>query len=163
MSNSVDNSKYKMSEEHLKELQEELRDLLENKDKEISEKIKEARSFGDLSENSEYDEAKNEQGKLHQKISELKDQIENAIIISYEPDNATSKVTMGSRVVLLEDGETEPETFQIVASQEADPRKHRISDESPIGRKIMGHEAGQTVQVELPMGIRQFKILEIIN
>lgn len=163
MSNTSDNSKYKMSQEHLDALKDELRDLLENKDKEISEKIKEARSFGDLTENSEYDEAKNEQGKLHLKIAELKDYIENAIVISYDPDDNLKKITMGSIVTILEDGETETEWFQIVASQEADPRKHRISDESPIGSKIIGHEAGQTVLVELASGPRQFTIIDIKN
>ena len=127
-------NRYKMSQERLDELKNELDYLETVREKEVSELIKEARSFGDLSENSEYDEAKNEQGKLYSKIAELKDLIENAEIVdNLELDAPKDTVTLGSivRVRDLEDGFED--TFEIVGSQEADPMNGAISEESPFG------------------------------
>ena len=141
-------NKYQMGRERYDELVEELEHLKTVRTKEVSEQIKEARSFGDLSENSEYDEAKTEQGKVYSKIAELEDLIEHAIIINKTA--ATGKVTMGSKVTVTfeEDGETCEETYEIVGSQEADPREFRVSNDSPFGRALLGHAPGDVVTVE---------------
>jgi len=153
-------SRYRMSQERLQELEQELDYLQTVREKEVSEQIKEARSFGDLSENSEYDEAKTEQGKLYSKIAELKNLIENAVII----ENGTgSAVVMGSRVTVRETSEEESEIFQIVGSQEANPMQGRVSDESPLGRALMGHLKGDVVSMEAPIGVVRYEILSIEN
>lgn len=157
-------NRYKMSQERLDALKEELRYLETVREKEVSELIKEARSFGDLSENSEYDEAKNEQGKLYSKIAELKDLIENAEIVdNLEQDAPKDTVTLGSivRVRDLEDGFED--SFEIVGSQEANPKEGRISDDSPVGKGLHGHRAGETVTILAPAGELKFKILSIEN
>ncbi len=157
-------SRYRMSQERLEELKEELRYLETVREKEVAEQIKEARSFGDLSENSEYDEAKTEQGKLYSKIAEMKDLIDNAEIVdNIEVDAPKDTVTLGSivRVRDLEDGFEE--TYEIVGSQEANPRQHRISDDSPVGRGLHGHRAGETVSIQAPAGELKFQILSLEN
>ena len=139
-------SKYKMSQERYDEIKEELHYLETVREKEVSELIKEARSFGDLSENSEYDEAKTEQGKLYSKIAELKALIEKAEIIEKtEMDRGT--VALSSRIRLLDVDENEELEYQIVGSQEANPMTGRISDESPIGRGLLGHKVGSDIVV----------------
>ena len=151
-------SKYKMSQERYDEIKEELHYLETVREKEVSELIKEARSFGDLSENSEYDEAKTEQGKLYSKIAELKALIEKAEIIEKtEMDRGT--VALSSRIRLLDVDENEELEYQIVGSQEANPMTGRISDESPIGRGLLGHKVGETVTIEAPAGEIKFTIL----
>ena len=122
---------FKLTRERLKELEEELNYLKTTREKEVAEQIKEARSFGDLSENSEYDEAKNEQAKLYGRI----------------------KV----RDLDLE----EEATYAIVGSQEANPMESRISDDSPFGRAMLGKHIGQTVEVEAPVGTIRFEILSV--
>ena len=155
----VKETRYKMSEERLKELKEELNYLVTVREKEVAEQIKEARSFGDLSENSEYDEAKTEQGKLYSKIAELRNLIENAEIITKSDE--TDKVGIGS-IVTAKDLEFDiEETYQIVGSQEADPITGKISDDSPVGRGLMGHKIGDQVEVEVPAGRLKFEILKI--
>ncbi|MBQ6464738.1 MAG: transcription elongation factor GreA [Oscillospiraceae bacterium] len=157
-------NRYKMSQERLDELKNELDYLETVREKEVSELIKEARSFGDLSENSEYDEAKNEQGKLYSKIAELKDLIENAEIVdNLELDAPKDTVTLGSivRVRDLEDGFED--TFEIVGSQEANPKEGRISDDSPVGKGLHGHRAGDTVTITAPAGELKFKIISLEN
>ena len=154
-------ARYKMSQERYDQLKEELHYLQTTREKEVADQIKEARSFGDLSENSEYDEAKNEQGKLYSRIAEVENLIENAEIIerSYE----TGKVVIGSTVRVHDLDEDFEEEYTIVGSQEADPMSGRISDDSPFGRGLMGHAVGETVSVEAPAGMLRFKILEITN
>ena len=155
-------SKYKMSQERYDEIKEELHYLETVREKEVSELIKEARSFGDLSENSEYDEAKTEQGKLYSKIAELKALIEKAEIIEKtEMDRGT--VALSSRIKLLDVDENEELEYQIVGSQEANPMSGRISDESPIGRGLLGHRVGETVTIDAPAGEMQFTILSVEN
>jgi len=157
-------SRYKMSQERLDALKQELQYLETVREKEVAELIKEARSFGDLSENSEYDEAKTEQGKLYSKIAEMKDLIENAEIVdNIELDAPKDSVTLGSivRVRDLEDGFEE--TYEIVGSQEANPKQHRISDDSPVGRGLHGHKAGDTVTILAPAGELKFEILSLEN
>ena len=157
-------SRYRMSQERLDALKEELQYLETVREKEVAEQIKEARSFGDLSENSEYDEAKTEQGKLYSKIAEMKDLIENAEIVdNIELDAPKDAVTLGSivRVRDLEDGFEE--SFEIVGSQEANPREHRISDDSPVGRGLHGHRTGDVVTINAPAGELKFQILSLEN
>ena len=144
-------SKYKMSQERYDEIKQELHYLETVREKEVSELIKEARSFGDLSENSEYDEAKTEQGKLYSKIAELKALIEKAEIIEKQ-DMDKGVVALSSRIKLLDVDENEELEYQIVGSQEANPMSGRISDESPIGRGLLGHKVGETVTIDAPAG-----------
>lgn len=154
-------NKHKMSQERLDALKEELRYLQTVREREVSEQIKEARSFGDLSENSEYDEAKTEQGKLYSKIAEITNLIENAEVI--ERVSTADTVVLGSRVRVLDLDEKCEEEYQIVGSQEANPMEGRISDDSPFGRGLLGHKVGETVVVEAPMGNLLFEILDIEN
>ena len=157
-------NRFKMSQERLDALKEELYYLETTREKEVAELIKEARSFGDLSENSEYDEAKTEQGKLYSKIAELKVLIENAEIVdNIDTDVPKDAVTLGSivRVRDIEDGFEE--TYEIVGSQEANPREGRISDDSPVGRGLRGHKAGETVSISAPAGELKFEIISVQN
>jgi len=153
--------KFKMSQERLNEIREELHYLETVREKEVSELIKEARSFGDLSENSEYDEAKTEQGKLYSKIAELRNILENAEVI--ETNETTNVITLGSKVKVECVDEGGNEDYQIVGSQEANPMQGRISDDSPFGRSLMGHAVGDIVTVTAPSGELRFKILSIDN
>ena len=157
-------SRYRMSQERLEELKKELDYLQTVREKEVSEQIKEARSFGDLSENSEYDEAKTEQGKLYSKIAELKVLIENAEIVDKaEQDVPKDSVTLGSIVRVLDLEFNEEETYEIVGSQEANPKAGRISDDSPVGRALHSHRAGDTVTVAAPAGEIKLQILAVEN
>ena len=155
-------SKYKMSQERYDEIKQELHYLETVREKEVSELIKEARSFGDLSENSEYDEAKTEQGKLYSKIAELKALIEKAEIIEKQ-DMDKGVVALSSRIKLLDVDENEELEYQIVGSQEANPMSGRISDESPIGRGLLGHKVGETVTIDAPAGQMKFTLLAVEN
>lgn len=161
MPDSISN-RFKMSQERLDAIKEELRYLETVREKEVAEQIKEARSFGDLTENSEYDEAKTEQGKLYSKIAELKILIENAEIVdNIETDLPKDAVTLGSvvRVRDLEDGFEDK--FEIVGSQEANPREGRISDDSPLFQALKGRRKGDTVTVEAPAGIFKYEIVSV--
>lgn len=144
----------------LKELEAELEYLKTEKRKEVSEKIKVARGFGDLSENAEYDEAKKEQGEVEVKIVKLEKMLKNAKVID-EDEIDTSKVTVGTKVKILDMDFDEEVTYEVVGSTEASPDQNKISDESPLGRAIVGKEKGETVTVESPNGEYQVKILEI--
>lgn len=161
--NTMADNKYTMSQERLDELTKELEYLENVRTREVAELIKEARSFGDLSENSEYDEAKTEQGKLYSHIAEVKDLVEHAIVIEMEHGDGAGKVVVGNKVTVedMEDGSRE--VYQIVGTQEADPREGRISNDSPLGRALLGHRAGDIAEVEAPVGTLRFKILEIMN
>lgn len=152
-------NRFKMSQERLDELKQELEYLQTVREKEVAEQIKEARSFGDLSENSEYDEAKTEQGKLYSKIAEIKNLIENAEIV--EMTTLAGKVGHGSHVKVRDVEEDFVEEYQIVGSQEANPMMGRISSDSPFGRGLLGHAVGEIVTVDAPAGQLQFEILEI--
>ena len=152
---------FMLTEERLKEIKDELEYLKTVREKEVAEQIKEARSFGDLSENSEYDEAKNEQGKLYSRIAELENVIAGAVIIN-EDAITTQHVSMGTRVTVVEEGfEDEPEEYAIVGSQEANPVQGRISDESPLGKALYGHGVGDVVVVEAPDGDISYRIVAI--
>lgn len=157
-------SRYKMSAERLAAIKEELNYLETVREKEVAELIKEARSFGDLSENSEYDEAKAEQGKLYSKIAELKDLIENVELVdNVEVDMPEDAVTLGSIVDVIDIEDDFEETYEIVGSQEANPRAGRISDDSPVGNGLHGHRAGDVVIIDAPAGQLKFKIVSVKN
>ena len=126
---------------------------------EISERLKAAIALGDLSENSEYDDAKNEQGRLEAEISELEAKLRNSEII--QSTTGTGKVVIGSTVTIRDVELNEVETYMIVGSTEADPDNNKISDESPLGVALLNKTAGATVQVHAPAGIIEFEILEV--
>ena len=157
-------NRFKMSQERLDALKAELLYLETEKEKEVAELIKEARSFGDLSENSEYDEAKTEQGKLYSKIAEIKVLIENAEIVdNVDVDVPKDAVTLGSIVKVIDLEDEFEDQFEIVGSQEANPKLGRISDDSPLGRGLHGHRTGETVTIDAPAGLIKFKILDVEN
>lgn len=157
-------SRFKMSQERLDALKDELYYLETVREKEVAEQIKEARSFGDLSENSEYDEAKTEQGKLYSRIAEIKVLIDNAEIVdNIDHDAPKDTVTLGSIVKVRDIEDDYDETYEIVGSQEANPREGRISDDSPVGRALRGHRAGEQVTVEAPAGNLKFEIVSVEN
>ena len=157
-------NRFKMSQERLDAIKEELNYLETVREKEVAELIKEARSFGDLSENSEYDEAKTEQGKLYSKIAELKVLIENAEIVdNIDADAPKDAVTLGSIVKVLDMEDEFEETYEIVGSQEANPREGRISDDSPLGKGLHGHRAGDIAIIDAPVGQLKFKVISVEN
>lgn len=153
---------YKLTKERLEELKAELEHLKTVREHEVAELIKEARGFGDLSENSEYDEAKNEQGKLYSRIAELEAIIPNAIIID-ESAGTDKGVNIGATVVVerLENGDRTE--FTLVGSQEANHKVKpmRLSDESPFGKAVMGHHVDDVVTIEAPAMSFQVKIVSI--
>lgn len=144
----------------LKELEDELQDLKVVKRKEVAQKIKEAREQGDLSENAEYDAAKDEQRDIEARIEELEKILKNAEVID-EDEVDLDKINVGCTVSLYDVEFDEKVTYQIVGSTEADILNNKISNESPIGKALIGSKIGQTVDVEGPDGTCQFKILEI--
>jgi len=151
---------YRISAERLEELQQELTYLKTVREKEVAEQIKEARSFGDLSENSEYDEAKNEQGKLYSRMAELEEILSNYTIID-DSEKSADMIHVGTTVVVKDLEFDEEETYEIVGSQEADPMNGRISEESPFGKALLGHKVGEEVVVEAPAGNLHYQILKI--
>lgn len=152
-------TKYKMSRERYDEIARELDYLQTVREKEVADQIREARSYGDLSENSEYDEAKTEQGKLYSRIAEYKNLLENAEIV--DSTASTDTISIGSHVRVLDMEFNEEEEYQIVGSQEANPAGGRVSDESPIGKALMGHRLGDIVTVEAPGGEFDYTILSV--
>lgn len=146
--------------EGLKKLEEELEFLRGSKRKEVAERIKQALSFGDISENSEYDEAKNEQAQVEGRIVQLESMLKHARIIDEDEVN-TDVVSLGSKVKIFDMEFDEEVEYLIVGSTEANPLKSKISNESPVGAALIGHKKGETVEVQVPDGVLKFKILEI--
>lgn len=128
--------------------------------KENAERIKVALSFGDLSENSEYDEAKNQQAKDEARIIEIEEILKYATVVD-EADINSAVVSIGSKVKIYDTDFDEEDTYYIVGSTESEPLNGKISDESPVGKALMGHSVGDDVEVETPDGIVVLKILEI--
>lgn len=126
---------------------------------EVSERLKAAIALGDLSENSEYDDAKNEQGRLESEISELEAKLRNSDIIHTQA--GADKVVIGSTVTIRDVELDDVETYMVVGSTEADPDNNKISDESPLGMAILGKGAGTIVQVHAPAGVLEFELLEV--
>lgn len=150
---------YRMSQARFEELTQELNYLKTTRSDEVAEQIKIARGFGDLSENSEYDEAKNEQGKLYSRIAEVENVLANYVIIEEDESNDTAHMGCTIDVKDLDTGDEE--TYQLVGSQEADPMNGRISEESPFGRALLGHKEGEKVSYEAPIGTIRYEILKI--
>lgn len=157
-------NRFKMSQERLDALKKELLYLETDKAKEVAEQIKEARSFGDLSENSEYDEAKNEQAIVEARIADLEVMLKNVVILD-EEELGTDKVSLGAAVKVsceFPDEDPTEETYTIVGSTEADLDNNKISDESPIGKALLGKKVGEIAEAELPTGeIAKFEVLHI--
>lgn len=149
-----------LTPEGLKKLEDELEYLKVQKRKEVAEKIKQARDFGDLSENAEYDAAKDEQAKMELRIVEIENMLKNARVVD-ESDVDVNVIGICARVKVLDVEFDEEEEFVIVGSTEADPGNNKISDESPIGKALMGHKVDDMVDVETPGGLIQYKVLEI--
>ena len=154
----MDNKQVKLTEDGLKQLEEELEYLKTKKRKEVSEKIKVALGFGDLSENSEYDEAKNEQAQVEARIVSVENMLKNAIVID-ESERDTSKVELGATVTIHDIEFDEDITYKIVGSTEADPDEGRLSDESPLGKSLMGKAEGEMIDVDAPAVVIQYTIL----
>ena len=152
--------KFVMTYEGVKKLEEELEFLKTVKRKEITEKIKVALGYGDLSENSEYDEAKNEQAFTEGKILQLENMLKNAVVVD-ESEIPTDKVAVGT-IVKVKDYEFDEEVeYSLVGSAEADPMNYKISNESPVGAALLGKKVGELVEVLVPGGVNKFEILGI--
>lgn len=151
---------FKLSKERKAELEEELRYLKTVREKEVADLIKEARSFGDLSENSEYDEAKTEQGKLYSRIAEVENILAHSVIID-DSDVIAGVASIGSFVAVKDRESGDEETYQIVGSQEANPLEGRISEESPFGKALIGRKAGESVEFMVSSGTLRYKIISI--
>lgn len=151
---------YKLTAERLEELKAELEHLKTVREHEVAELIKEARGFGDLSENSEYDEAKNEQAKIEARIVEIEAMLKNVEIIEDVKGNAKT-VVVGVTVKVLDEEYGDECEYRVVGSTEADPRNGKISDESPVGKALLGKKIGEEVIVEAPGGEFKLKVLGI--
>ncbi len=152
--------KIRMSAEGLKDLEKQLEYLKNVRRAEVAQKLKEARSFGDLSENAEYDEAKNEQAILEAEIADVEMKINNAEVVSDE-DLSTDEIGVGSFVKLRDLEFDEVLDLQIVGSTEADPENNKISEDAPIGVAALKKKVGDILDVEAPMGIIKMEVLEI--
>lgn len=146
--------------EGLKTLEDELQDLKVNQRREVAQKIKEAREQGDLSENAEYDAAKDEQRDIEARIEEIEKILKNAEVI-VEEDVDVNKINIGCRVKILDLEYDEELVYKIVGSTEANSLKGKISNESPVGKALIGAKKGQTIEAETQVGVLKYKILEI--
>ena len=151
---------YKLTPERYEELQKELTYLKTDRGKEVTEMIKVARGYGDLSENSEYDDAKNEQAKLYARIAEVEDILSNAVVINAGAADA-DHIGLGCTFTVLDIDDNEELTFELVGSQEADPLNGRVSDDAPFGIALVGTKVGDIVEVEAPVGSISYKVLKI--
>ncbi len=149
-----------LTPEGLKMMTEELEYLKNVRRVEVKEQIAIARSFGDLSENSEYDEAKNEQAKVESRIQELEQLLKNVVVVS-EEDLNSGVVNLGTTVRVYDEEFDEEIEYNIVGTNEVDPLKNNISDQSPIGSALLGKKAEDVVEVEVPSGVIKLKILEV--
>ena len=150
---------FKITSLRLKDLEKELNYLKTTREREIAAMIAEARSYGDLSENSEYDAAKNEQAKLYGRIAEIEDILSHAVIIEDE-NEATGRVGLGCTVT-VEDEKGNRIDYKITGSQEANPMERKISDDSPFGRAVVGKSAGETFMVNAPSGSYQMTVIAV--
>ena len=156
----MSNNPVYLTQEGYNKLREELDHLMNVRRREIAEQIAEAKAEGDLRENAGYDEAKNAQAFVEGRIRELEVKIRNAQIID-DSNSPTNLVALGRKVVVQEEGTSDEESYVIVGSTEADPRNGRISNESPIGKALMGKRKGAKVKVSTPGGTIDFKIIRI--
>ena len=149
-----------MTEEGLRKLQEQLDYLVGVRRNEVAHKIEVARGFGDLSENAEYDEAKKEQGQLEDEIARLTKVISTAVVVA-DSEISTDKVSVGVTVKLEDVNTGDIFEYAIVGAEEADPYEDKISNESPVGAALMGATVGSVLDIEVPMGMLKYKVLEI--
>lgn len=149
-----------LTEEGYRKLKEEIEHLSTVKRREVAERIKEAREFGDISENSEYDDAKNEQAQVESRIQMLEQKLRNARVVDTE-HIATDTVSIGARVTLKNTKSKEEVEYSIVGSTEADPRNRRLSSESPVGKALLGRKKGEKVNVPAPRGAIEYQIVKI--
>ena len=159
MSEQENTNRTVVSAEGLRQMEEKLKYMTTVRRAEVAEHLNIARGFGDLSENAEYDEAKDEQAKLEADIVELEAALRNVIVIDGEI--STDAVNVGTTVKVLYLDEGDEEEFTIVGARESDPMNNKISNESPVGAALLGHKMGETVSVNAPDGIYELKILEI--
>ena len=151
---------FPMTLEGKKKLEEELEDLKTNKRAEVIKRIKIARSYGDLSENSEYESAKDEQAMVESRIAQIENMLQYAEIIDNE-DVDKDEVSMGRTITIQELPDEEPEEYQIVGESESDPFNGKISNESPMAKGLLGHKVGEVVEVEVPNGTIKLKIVKV--
>ena len=151
---------YKMSQARFDELSQELNYLKTTRSDEVAEQIKVARGFGDLSENAEYDAAKIEQARMEYEIVEIEAMLRNVVIIDEDNIN-TDVVNVGNTITVKNKTLNQELTFQIVGSAEANPMEKRISNESPVGKGLLGHKLHETVSIQTPGGPAEFEILNI--
>ena len=149
-----------LTPEGYKKLQAEIEYLSNEKRREVAERIRIAREFGDIAENAEYDDAKNEQALLEHRIAMLEERLRDAKVIT-KKDVAKDIVSVGSKVKLRDVGAKQTVEYHIVGSAEANPAQNKLSNESPVGKAIIGHKKGETVEVAAPRGSMKYKILEI--
>ena len=149
-----------LTEEGYRMLREEIEHLSTVKRREVAERIKTAREFGDISENSEYDDAKNEQAQIESRIQQLEQKLRNARVVDTEHlDNKS--VSIGHKVTLKNTKSKEPVEYAIVGSAEADPRNKRLSNESPVGKAVLGRKKGEKITIPAPRGSIEYQIMEI--
>ncbi len=151
---------YKLTAARIQELEEELQELKTTRMQKVVEDIKEARSQGDLSENSEYDEARTEQAKLFGRIAEVEDMLAHAVVISDE-NEASGRIGLGCTVVVEDKSTGETLEFRITGPQEANPMLGKMSDDSPFGRALVGRAAGDTVTVDAPAGRFEARVISV--
>jgi len=149
-----------LTSEGYEKLKQEIEYLANDKRREVADRIRVAREFGDIAENSEYDDAKNEQALLEHRIAQLEERLRNARVIS-KKEISSDVVSIGSRVRLRDVDAKETIEYHIVGSAEANPSENKLSNESPVGKAIMGRKKGEVVEVTAPRGALKFKILEI--
>lgn len=149
-----------LTKEGLEKIENELDELKTVRRKEVAERIKQALAFGDISENSEYDEAKNEQAWVEERIGKLENTLRNAVVITDE-DISLETVSVGTKVTLKDLEFDEEVEYTIVGSAEADPYEGKISNESPVGSALIGSKAGETVEVQVPDGVMKYEVLSI--
>jgi transcription elongation factor GreA len=149
-----------LTSEGLTKLKDEIEHLSTTKRREVAERIKQAREFGDIAENSEYDDAKNEQAMLEHRIALLEERLANARVIGAD-EISSDVVSIGVKVRLRDLDANETVEYTIVGSAEANPAEHRLSNESPVGKAILGKKKGETVEVAVPRGSLKFKIMDI--
>jgi transcription elongation factor GreA len=150
-----------LTPEGLEKLKAEIEYLSNDKRREVAERIKEAREFGDISENSEYDDAKNEQAMLEARIASLEDKLRSASVIN-AAELSADLVRVGSLVSVKDEGSGKSMQYTIVGSTEANPAENKLSNESPVGKALLGHKKGDAVTVQLPSGkVRELKITKI--
>ncbi|MCR5774919.1 MAG: transcription elongation factor GreA [Lachnospiraceae bacterium] len=162
MGEEVQIKRYEMTQEGYDELEAELDELTNVKMKEIAKKLGEAREQGDLSENAEYDAAKNEQSEMHGRIERIKEMLKYAVVVSQDAIEK-GRIGMGSLVKIMDVEYKDEMEYKIVGATEANSMKNKLSNESPVGRAIVGHKKGETVKVETPAGVLKYKILSVKN